>query len=71
MEVKTEFYIAKKSCGCVVVASVIDDRWRKETAMDVAVWIKDGYTVEHVDAEYVRLNLKSCKCGKQEELFKG
>ncbi len=53
-------YIAKEKCGCVTGA-VVDDKTRlKEVATDVAKFIKDGRTVEHVDGDTVKNLLAQC-----------
>jgi len=50
------FYIAKnKGCGCVTAACVDEPQYAKETAKDVAEWIKEGRIVEHITAETVRV----------------
>lgn len=49
-------YIGRKPCGCVVAAMVDNPDDAKETAKEVAKWIKLGLTVERVTHEYVRQN---------------
>lgn len=53
-------YIAKKSCGCIIAACVDEPKYNKETAKDLASWIKKGYTIERVKTEFARLNLARC-----------
>lgn len=60
------FYIGTKPCGCIVAACVDREDFRKETATTIAEWVRDGYTVDHVNEPP---KLQSCKCGKTEELF--
>lgn len=48
-------YIGKLSCGCVVAACVDIPRCKKETAQDIASWVRDGMTVERVTGKQVRL----------------
>lgn len=62
-------YVAKKSCGCVVAAHVDRPQYKNEVAKEVSRWIKEGYTVERVTQEFVRLNLKGCHCGESGNLF--
>lgn len=47
-------YIGRLPCGCVVAVTV--DYGDKDTATDVAEFIKDGLTVERVTHDYVREN---------------
>lgn len=42
----THDYIAKKKCGCVI--AICYDLGDKDTARDVANWIKNGLTVDRV-----------------------
>lgn len=51
-------YIGRKSCGCVVAAYVDDPERRKDTAKEVASWIRDGLTVEHVTVTYANEQFK-------------
>jgi hypothetical protein len=42
-------YVAKKpGCGCVVAGCVDKPKYAKDTAKDVARWIKDGLEVSRV-----------------------
>lgn len=58
-------YIARKTCGCIVMAIADDSKespeLRRSTAKEVAKAINRGLTVERVEAEYVRQNMKRCK----------
>jgi hypothetical protein len=47
-------YIAKKECGCIVMACVDDLAHRRDTAKEVAKAIREGYIVERVTVDYVR-----------------
>lgn len=58
-------YIGIKACGCVVAAAVDDPRWTKDTAKDVAKWMKAGLTIERKPVEWVREKLNFCDCGKK------
>ena len=58
-------YVGTKPCGCTVAATVINPEWAKDTAKSVAQWIKDGYTVDKVSLEEVKIKLKSCKCAAE------
>ena len=61
----SQCYIGRLPGGCVVAATVIDEQSLKEVAKDVAEFIKEGLSIEKVDTEYVRANLKSCIHNKQ------
>jgi hypothetical protein len=56
----TMAYAARKSCGCLVACTVDLPKYAKDTAKDVAKWIRDGLTVERLDVEVVRQQFKSC-----------
>lgn len=55
----THSYIGRKSCGCVVAARV--DTGDKDTANDVADFIKSGLSIERVTHE-VACNLLTFDC---------
>ncbi|MCK9568589.1 hypothetical protein M0R72_06580 [Candidatus Pacearchaeota archaeon] len=59
-------YIAVKSCGCVVGAVVDIPECRKETAKDVAEWIRNGLTIERVPSAEVKTLLKACHCDEKQ-----
>lgn len=62
-------YIGKcKDCGNVVAAVVDEPGREKETAKDVAEFIKDGLLIERVSAEYVRKNFSYCECNKDKQI---
>ena len=44
-------YIAKKECGCIVMACVDNPEHRRETAKEVAKAIRQGYIIERASAE--------------------
>ena len=49
-------YIAKKPCGCIVLAVVDNPDHRRDVAKEVAKAIREGYIIERVTADYVREN---------------
>ncbi len=54
-------YIGRKSCGCVVAATVDEPQYREDVAKDIADWLRSGLTIERVTVEYARQNLNfSC-----------
>jgi hypothetical protein len=53
-------YVGITACGCMVCASVEDPRWKRETAKDVAAWLRDGLRVERVPVERVRQECHAC-----------
>lgn len=59
-------YIGQKPCGCVVAAAVDIPECRKETAKDVAEWIRSGLTVERVPSVKVRTLFKTCRCDEKQ-----
>ena len=54
----THCYIGRCKCGAVVATRV--DRGGKDTARDVAVFIRDGLVVERVPRNEV--TLEACRC---------
>lgn len=66
-------YVGITACGCMVCATVDDPRWNRETAKDVAVWLRDGLRVERISVERVRAELTPCthkvKPAQQAELL--
>ena len=59
-------YTARHTCGHIVAASVDSPDYRKETAKEVARWIKDGDDVERLRVEEVRATIW-CKCFDKRE----
>ena len=57
-------YVGIKKCGCCVAAVVDVPGEEKQTAKDVAEFIRKGYRVEIHPNEWVRENFKSCKCAE-------
>lgn len=55
-------YIARKSCGCVVVWLLDIPADKKNTAREVAKCIRDGYTVERMTVGAARAGGFGCKC---------
>ena len=55
-------YVGIKKCGCCVAATVDVPEHKKETAKFLSILIKDGLIIERKPVEWVRQNLKSCKC---------
>lgn len=49
-------YIGRGSCGCVIAACVDIPACKKDTARDIASWIKQGMTVERVSGKAVTLS---------------
>ena len=58
----SDCYVAIKPCGCVVAACVINPEHRKDTAKSVASWVRDGLRVDTKPVEWVRENMKACRC---------
>jgi hypothetical protein len=57
-----KFYIAKRKCGCIVGGHTDDERSnRKSVAQWLSQWIKDGLTVEHIEADTVTIPTKPCE----------
>lgn len=61
----SDCYVGFKACGCAVAAAVDNPAHRKDTAKSIAAWVKDGLTVERRTVEWVRENLRPCKCEPQ------
>lgn len=51
-----------KPCGCAVAATVVDPERSKDVAKSVASWVRDGLRIETRSVEWVRANLRPCKC---------
>lgn len=69
-----KFYIAKRSCGCIVGGHMDRGQNRKVIANWVAAWIKDGLTVENIEADEVRVLTSACEHERRDDigpLFKG
>lgn len=49
-------YIARKPCGCIVMATIDNLEHRRDVAKEVAKAIRQGYIIERVTADYVREN---------------
>ena len=54
-------YIGRKTCGCLVFATVDDPKHRKEVAKDVAEAIAAGLAIDRVTCDYVRKNFSRCE----------
>ena len=72
----TMSYIGKcKKCKNIMACVVDIPGMEKETAKDVAEFIKDGLEIGRETVEFVRANFNPCECNqkKQEQLgiFKG
>ena len=59
-------YIGIMKCGCVVAATMDMPDHAKQVAKDVAGFIREGYRVERVSTEEVRVRLKACDCDKDD-----
>ncbi len=44
-----KIYVAMKPCGCVVAAAVDNPEHKKDTAKDIAKWVRDGLTIQRLD----------------------
>jgi predicted alpha/beta-hydrolase family hydrolase len=65
---ESEAYIGRCHCGSVVAAYVIEyegagaEEHKRAMSREVASWIRSGLAVERVTCQYVRENLRFCKC---------
>lgn len=64
---KLDCYIGRMPCGCVVAVAIDDPQFKKHTAKSVADFIKEGYSVEHVNWDSVKHEFGSCKCSKKDK----
>lgn len=62
-------YIAKRECGCIVMACVDNPEHRRDTAKEVAQAIREGYVIERVSSDFVRENW-FCENHKREHVTK-
>lgn len=64
----THVYVARKKCGCMVAAVSDMPTFERETAKDVADFIRDGLAIERMTmAEYKGASgAMGCKCGPQQ-----
>jgi len=60
-------YVGTKPCGCTVAAMVISPKWAKDTAREVAKWIRAGYSVDKVSVKDASIKLKACECEAKAE----
>ncbi|HSZ58659.1 MAG TPA: hypothetical protein VK797_23525 [Tepidisphaeraceae bacterium] len=45
---QTFCYIGRRSCGCICCVTIDDTEHRKETAKDIAEWIRSGLSIERM-----------------------
>jgi hypothetical protein len=62
-------YIARKPCGCIVMAIMDMPDIRELIAERVGEAISEGLTVQRVPARVVREQGWGCKCGETGNLF--
>lgn len=55
-------YVARKSCGCIIAATVDEPDMLKENAKEIARWIRKGYTVDRVTVQHVREHFQGQDC---------
>lgn len=60
-------YIAKKECGCIVMACVDNPEHRRDVAKEVAKAIRQGYIIERVGDAFVREHWE-CEEHKRERI---
>lgn len=68
-EVKSLAYVATcRDCDKSLAVTMIDDRWKRETANTVAAWIRKGWKVELRENNFpVRFSRENvCQCRKEE-----
>lgn len=53
-------YVGKKSCGCIVAFVVDEPEYPRDTAREVAEFIRSGLTVERVTVEESRKIVSRC-----------
>ena len=51
-----------QKCGAAYFAAVIDPRWTKDTAKQVAQVIRRGDAIERISVENARVRLQRCMC---------
>lgn len=69
-ETQSYAYIGRKPCGCVTSAIAVAPETLKRIPKFIMDLVKNGVKVEHVTVEYVRENLRQCKCDNQKDLIK-
>lgn len=60
-------YVARKSCGCIIAATVDEPDMQKENAKEVARWMRKGFTVDRVTVQHVRDNFEGRYCPHEPE----
>ena len=60
MTAESMSYIGRKVCGCVVAVIVDSDEHRKDTAREIAAWMRDGLTIERVTVANARELVRFC-----------
>lgn len=53
-------YQGRKGCGCVVAVTVDLPEYKKDTAKELAKWIRQGLSVERVTCEVARQSFTIC-----------
>ena len=61
----THAYIGRGKCGCIIAVTTDVPDMRKETAADVAEFVRGGLSVERVTLDDFRRMPFGCKCPKQ------
>jgi hypothetical protein len=62
-ERSTHSYVAQcPECGAYCCAQVDIPSLAKDTAKNIAAWIRDGLIITRVEHEFVRQNFSICKC---------
>lgn len=74
----TNEYVARKPCGCVVGLMAVIPGRERETAKEVAAWIRDGLTVTYISRDsdefttvidHFGETCPKCQVEKQDTLF--
>lgn len=58
---QTWSYIARDDKSVVVCAAVDRPEWAKDTAKEVAKWLRQGLVIERVPVEWVRKHLMTAE----------
>lgn len=61
-------YVARCACGAVVAAVIDDPNYRRDTAREVAAWIRGGLVVERMTVDEAREQWRPCTCEAQPAL---
>jgi len=55
-------YVGRCKCGAIVAVTVIEEKYRNDTANVIHNWIRNGLEIEQVSVEEARNMFSLCTC---------